>query len=139
MKALYFLNKKGLLGEGLNTPIVPKKSDWYEEVNPTRLIKSFDFESYEQASFFVSALMRFANKIDHHPQITISNTGSVLVETYTQALNDITEQDIRITKMANQIFRDAMFAIPTPAEEVADDSNDERLTEGYHFDWTTGW
>ena len=64
---------------------------------------------------------------------------SVLVETYTHELNDVSAQDIRLTKMADQIYKDSRYIGEEIAEEQTDDVNDERLSEGYRFDWTTDW
>ena len=72
MKTLYFLNRGELLSESMTVPIKPKQSNWYREVNPTRMIRSFEFDSYEKLMFFVSQTMRFASKIGHHPNITIN-------------------------------------------------------------------
>jgi len=139
MKTLYFLNKGDLIGESMNVPIKPKQSDWYKEVNPTRMIRSFEFDSYEALMFFVSQTMRFANKIEHHPNITIMGDKSVLIETYTHELNDVSSQDMRIIRMTDQIYRDATYVGEEPEAEQTDDDNDERLSEGYRFDWTTDW
>jgi pterin-4a-carbinolamine dehydratase len=139
MKTLYFLNKGDLIGESMNVPIKPKQSDWYKEVNPTRMIRSFEFDSYESLMFFVSQTMRFANKIEHHPNITIMGDKSVLVETYTHELNDVSSQDMRIIRMTDQIYRDATYVGEEPEVEQANDDNDERLSERYRFDWTTDW
>jgi len=139
MKTLYFLNKGDLIGESMNVPIKPKQSDWYKEVNPTRMIRSFEFDSYEALMFFVSQTMRFSNKIEHHPNITIMGDKSVLIETYTHELNDVSSQDMRIIRMTDQIYRDATYVGEEPEAEQTDDDNDERLSEGYRFDWTTDW
>ena len=102
MKTLYFLNRGEILSEAQFVPIKPKSSDWYKEINPTRLLRSFEFDKYENLIFFVTTTLKYANKINHHPQITIEGDSSVLIETYTHMLNDISEQDIRLTKIINQ-------------------------------------
>jgi hypothetical protein len=68
----------------------------------------------------------------------------VLVTTYTHSLQDITEQDVRIKKMSDQIYSDAVYSATDfqdtdNAEQEENVNNDERLTEGYRFDWTTDW
>lgn len=139
MKTLYFLNKGDLLSESMTVPIKPVKMRWCKEVNPTRLIRSFEFDSYEKLMFFVSQLMRFSDRLGHHPNIAIMGDKSVLVETYTHELNDVSDQDFRVTKMADQIYKDTRYIGEDLAEEQTDDVNDERLVEGYRFDWTTDW
>lgn len=139
MKTLYFLNKGDLLSESMTLPIKPVKMRWCQEVNPTRLVRSFEFETYEKLTFFVEQLMRFSGRLGHHPNIMIMGDKSVLVETYTHELNDVTDQDIRVTKMADQIYKDSRYIGEELAEDGIDDNNDERLSEGYRFDWTTNW
>jgi pterin-4a-carbinolamine dehydratase len=139
MKTLYFLNKGDLLSESMTVPIKPVKMRWCKEVNPTRLIRSFEFDSYEKLMFFVTQLMRFSDRLGHHPNIAIMGDKSVLVETYTHELNDVSDQDFRVTKMADQIYKDTRYIGEDLAEEQTDDVNDERLVEGYRFDWTADW
>lgn len=88
--------------------------------------------------FFVSTLLSYTKKLDHHPQITIAEGVKVQVETYTHQVNEVTEQDLRIAKMADQLYKDATY-VPPEIEEEENVDNDERLSEGYHFDWTTDW
>jgi hypothetical protein len=78
--------------------------------------------------------MKYAQQIQHHPDILIT-IDQVTVTTYTQYLNDITEQDIRLAKMSDQIYTDVTYV----QDEVSDVNNDERLAERYNFDWTTDW
>lgn len=137
MKTLYFLNRSDILSEVSFVPIKPKSADWHKEVNPTRLVRSFEFESYSNLTYFVLELMKYADKIRHHPNITIG-TDSVLIETWTHDINDVTEQDFRLTKMINQIYRD-IEDFSVQEEEIENVDNDERLAEGYRFDWTTDW
>ncbi len=134
MKTLYFLGNRTLLREQSNLPISPKKSEWIQLENPRRLTRSYFFDEYEQVMIFVQTLMRYVNQIQHHPEIVISE-NQVSVETYTHQLNDVTEQDLRLAKMADQLYIDATY-VPT---EVENDDNDERLTEGYRFNWTADW
>ena len=143
MKTLYFLNRGEILSEAQFVPIKPRSSDWYKEINPTRLLRSFEFDKYENLIFFVTTTLKYANKINHHPQITIEGDSSVLIETYTHMLNDISEQDIRLTKIINQIYLEAAYNHAEDSEEDKEEdvnvNNDERLAEGYRFDWTADW
>lgn len=142
MKTLYFLNRGEILSEAQFVPIKPKSSDWYKEINPTRLLRSFEFDKYENLIFFVTTTLKYANKINHHPQITIEGDSSVLIETYTHTLNDISEQDIRLTRIISQIYLESTYSQAEDSEEKEEETNvnnDERLTERYHFDWTTDW
>jgi len=143
MKTLYFLNRGEILNENQFVPIQPKKSEWIQERDPNRLTREYQFDDYEQIAFFVQTLMSYANRVRHYPVIRVQQDKSVEVITYTSDLFDITEQDMRMTKMADHIYKDATYVAPeqTDARMQGEKNvnNDERLAEGYRFDWTTDW
>lgn len=143
MKTLYFLNRGDVINESQFVPIQPKKSEWVQDRDPNRLSREYQFDDYEQIAFFVKTLMSYANRVKHYPTIKIMQDKTVEVITYTSDLFDITAQDVRMTKMSDQIYKDATYVVPEPTgeEEQGDENvnNDERLAEGYRFDWTTDW
>jgi 4a-hydroxytetrahydrobiopterin dehydratase len=143
MKTLYFLNRGEILSEAQFVPIKAKQSQWVVEKSPNRLTRRYNFEDYNQLVFFVSSLLSYANKLNHYPDLEVGY-DTVLVTTYTHSLQDITEQDVRIKKMSDQIYSDAVYSATDfqdtdNAEQEENVNNDERLTEGYRFDWTTDW
>lgn len=143
MKTLYFLNRGEILNENQFVPIKPKETQWVLEKSPNRMTHRYHFENYDQLVFFVTNLLKYANQINHFPDLEVGY-DSVLVTTYTHSLQDVTEQDIRMSKIADQIFKDATYVPPNASnedeqEEEENVNNDERLTERYRFDWTTDW
>jgi len=143
MKTLYFLNRGEILSEAQFVPIKAKQSQWVVEKSPNRLTRRYNFEDYNQLVFFISSLLSYANKLNHYPDLEVGY-DTVLVTTYTHSLQDITEQDVRIKKMSDQIYSDAVYSATDfqdtdNAEQEENVNNDERLTEGYRFDWTTDW
>ena len=143
MKTLYFLNQGSVLNESQFVPIKVKQSQWVVEKSPNRLTRQYHFEDYSQLVFFVSRLLSYANKLNHYPDLEVGY-DTVLVTTYTHSLQDVTEQDIRITKMSDQIYSDAVYVATDfqdtdDEEQEENDVNDERIAEGYRFDWTVDW
>jgi len=143
MKTLYFLNKGDLLNEGQFVPIEPKETQWALEKSPNRMTRRYHFDTYDQLVFFVSNLLKYANQINHYPDLEVKY-DSVLVTTYTHRLQDVTEQDLRMMKMSDQIYKDSTYIEATADEELEkeedeNDDNDERLSEGYRFNWTAVW
>jgi len=139
MKTLYFLDQRGgrsVLNERAALPIVPKKSEWIHLDNPHRITRTYYFDTYDQVISFVQNLMMYVNQIQHHPELVVK-PDQVTVTTYTHQINDVTEQDLRLSKMADQLYIDTTY-VPVE-DEVEDDDNDERLTERYRFDWTADW
>jgi pterin-4a-carbinolamine dehydratase len=144
MKTLYFLNQREPLRESQFVPIRPKETQWVLEKAPNRMTRRYHFETYDQLVFYVTNLLRYANQINHFPDLEIGY-DTVLVTTYTHSLQDVTEQDTRMTRISDQIFKDAKYVPPEDPEsdeqeeEEEDVDNDERLAEGYRFDWTADW
>ncbi len=144
MKTLYFLNQRGLIRESQFVPITPKETQWVLEKSPNRMTRRYHFDTYDQLVFYVTNLLRYANQINHYPELEIGY-DTVLITTYTHSLQDVTEQDVRMTKTSDQIYKDSTYVPPEEPEvdeqeeEEEDVDNDERLAEGYRFDWTTDW
>jgi len=153
MKTLYFLNKGDLLHENQFVPIKPKITQWVLEKSPNRMTRRYHFDTYDQLVFFVTNLLKYAKQIDHFPDLEVGY-DTVLVTTYTHNLQDVTEQDVRLSKISDQIFNDATYVAPDEEDDLEQDDeeddleqdkgdddvdNDERLSEGYRFDWTTNW
>jgi pterin-4a-carbinolamine dehydratase len=89
MKTLYFLNKGDLLNESQFVPITPKETQWSVEKSPNRMVRRYHFDTYDQLVFFVSNLLKYANQINHYPDLEIGY-DTVLVTTYTHSLQDLT-------------------------------------------------
>jgi 4a-hydroxytetrahydrobiopterin dehydratase len=139
MRTLYFLDQRSatrILNEQSNLPIIPKKSEWIQLEKPNRIARTYFFDSYEQVMQFVQNLMAYVNQIQHHPELVVK-PDQVTVTTCTHQLNDVTEQDLRLSKMADELYIDTTY-VPVESE-VDDDDNDERLAERYRFDWTVDW
>lgn len=141
MKKFDFLKKieTTLLKES-NLPLTPKKSEW-ERINKNgtvSIFREYTFENYEQLMFFVQKSMKYSYKINHFPSFEI-NDESVIVDTTTHNLNDVTEQDLRIAKTFDQLYKDSISIFKRNETKDNVNDNDERHTEGYHFDWTNRW
>ena len=78
------------------------KLDWIEEKN--NLKKSFLFEDFDSSVEFVNKVALVANKLNHHPTITI-NYNKVKIETTTHDEgNIITEKDYQLCEEIDKIF-----------------------------------
>ena len=49
-----------------------------------------------------------ANRVNHHPIITIDH-DSVEITLYTKDINDITESDVGLSKLIDEIFDDIIY------------------------------
>ena len=87
---------------------VESKSTWETLVSPERLRRIYKFENPREVIYFVNELYKYQFKIDHHFLISIENL-QVTVETYTHDLNGVTQQDIKVKKMADDLFEDLNY------------------------------
>ena len=94
------------MGLPKSLPIEAPRSNWDQLEDPNRLIREFEFSSYEQLSFFIESVLRFQEELIHHGDIKI-NHRSVTIEVYTHTSNDITNLDLKYAKEVDMIYKDA--------------------------------
>lgn len=72
------------------------------ELKDGKLVKSFQFSSFMSAIYFVNEVAKVAEKLDHHPIITI-NWKTVRVSLKSFDVDAITKRDIALAKEINDI------------------------------------
>jgi 4a-hydroxytetrahydrobiopterin dehydratase len=72
------------------------------ELKNGKLVKLFQFSSFMNAIFFVNEVAKVAEKLDHHPIITI-NWKTVRVSLKSFDVDAITKRDIALAKEINDI------------------------------------
>ena len=72
------------------------------EVKDGKLVKLFQFSSFMNAIYFVNEVAKVAEKLDHHPIITI-NWNTVRVSLKSFDVDAITKRDITLAKEINDI------------------------------------
>jgi 4a-hydroxytetrahydrobiopterin dehydratase len=75
-------------------------NEW--ELKDGKLVKSFQFSSFMNAIYFVNEVAKVAEKLDHHPIITI-NWKTVRVSLKSFDVDAITKRDITLAKEINNI------------------------------------
>tara|TARA_B100000700_G_C14904446_1_gene789015 strand:- start:581 stop:976 length:396 start_codon:yes stop_codon:yes gene_type:complete len=86
-------------------PIRAKESKWITMENPTRLVRTFMLENSGKVKYFVNELIEYQERNYHHCTVII-NGHDVTIETFTHDLDDITDQDILLSKFCDEIFED---------------------------------
>lgn len=77
--------------------------NWTEENNC--LIKTFEFQTFEDAIDFMNRCSIHISKLDHHPSWTnVYNKVSVELTTHEQG-NVVTEKDIQLAELMDEIFK----------------------------------
>lgn len=78
--------------------------NWKEENNC--LVKTFEFQTFENAIDFINRCSKFISEMDHHPTWkNIYNSVSVELTTHDQG-NVVTEKDIELAKKMDEIFKE---------------------------------
>ncbi len=62
------------------------------------LIKKFEFKDFSSAIKFVNGIMKFANRLDHHPDILIYNYNKVKIILFTHSKKKVTNKDYLLAK-----------------------------------------
>ena len=100
------VSRKSTIDAGL--PILASESEWSTLSGPSRLYRSFEFESPAKLKYFVNEMLEYQQASQHHCTMTIQY-DTVEVETYTHDVNNVTTQDLKLAKFADEIYEDTRF------------------------------
>jgi 4a-hydroxytetrahydrobiopterin dehydratase len=84
--------------ESLN-PDLP--SGWLKSGN--LILREFKFKDFLTAMGFINGCGEIANKLDHHPRMTI-DYDKVLIETYTHDKGEVTHKDLELADRINLLY-----------------------------------
>ena len=91
-----------MLSDGEIEKSIREELDNEWELKDGKLVKSFQFSSFMNAIYFVNEVAKVAEKLDHHPIITI-NWKTVRVSLKSFDVDAITKRDIALAKEINAI------------------------------------
>jgi 4a-hydroxytetrahydrobiopterin dehydratase len=74
------------------------------ELKDGKIVKSFQFTSFMNAIEFVNEIARVAERLDHHPIITI-NSKTVKLSLKSFDVNAITKRDIGLAKEIEKVVK----------------------------------
>ena len=89
-------------------PIEAKSSDWVTIPDPERIVKVFNFLTFNHMSYFINELMRHQEEVQHHAKITIG-FRDITVESYTHDIESVTRQDLALAEYCDEIYGDVIF------------------------------
>ena len=98
-------------------PITPKSFTWERVTDPDRLMKTFEFDSHKEMTYFVQEILLFQEDFDHYGKMTV-DFPKVVLEVYTHDVNNITELDTEYASAADQIRKDVFDYRSTEEDEV---------------------
>ena len=104
---LDFINRQMKFND---VPVEAEESTW-QEFDYGKYIaiqKSFIMKNHDHLLYFINEVLKESNPIDHHPVITIDHMNIDLV-LYTKDYNDVTEVDIKLSKIVDEVYNDIFF------------------------------
>ena len=76
--------------------------DW--EIQNNRLTKSFTFENQTQLADFFLKVAKYADKIGHHPDVSVFQCSKIKIELFTHDKQDITKLDYELAKEIDLLY-----------------------------------
>ena len=105
--SLDFINRQMKFND---VPVEAEESTW-QEFDYGKYIaiqKSFIMKNHDHLLYFINEVLKESNRIDHHPVITIDHMN-IDVVLYTKDYNDVTEVDIKLSKIVDEVYNDIFF------------------------------
>ncbi|MGC2428315.1 MAG: 4a-hydroxytetrahydrobiopterin dehydratase [Nitrososphaeraceae archaeon] len=91
-----------LSNDEIESNIVDLDNGW--ELKDGKIVKSFQFASFMNAIEFVNEIAKVAERLDHHPIITI-NRKSVKLSLKSFDIDAITKRDIGLAKEIEKVVK----------------------------------
>ncbi|HJM17798.1 MAG TPA: 4a-hydroxytetrahydrobiopterin dehydratase [Candidatus Poseidoniia archaeon] len=77
---------------------------WDYDSDDKILIRETMFKNFMEAMGFLNKLAEVAEKLDHHPDMTLCEYNRVIITTTTHDAGGITDNDIRLTQGFEEIL-----------------------------------
>ncbi|HEC65043.1 MAG TPA: 4a-hydroxytetrahydrobiopterin dehydratase [bacterium] len=71
-----------------------------------KLTKEFEFKDFKEAINFVNNVGKIAEKLDHHPDISLYDYKFVMIATISHDVNKITERDHKLANTIDKLIND---------------------------------
>lgn len=93
------------------TPIEPSKDSPWERtggIYKERLERIYEFKNLRTLIYFMNESLKFQEKINHHAMMTINHL-KVKVELHTTSLNQVTQQDLKLSAYFDELYEDTQY------------------------------
>ena len=91
-----------LSNDEIESKVAELDHDW--ELKDEKIVKSFQFSSFMDAIEFVNEIARIAERLDHHPIITI-NWKTVKLSLKSFDVDAITKRDINLAEEIEKVIK----------------------------------
>ena len=94
--------------DGEEVPIeINKKPNWdvHTDASGCFMKKSYLFSTNKHLTYFISEVLRESDENFHHPEILIKK-DKVDIVLFTEQVNDVTEQDMKLSKIFDDVYNE---------------------------------
>ena len=104
---LDFINRQMTFND---VPVEAREGEWTEVNfdNYTAIQKTYIMKNNDHLIYFLNEIIKESNRINHHPKIVIDHL-KIDIEIYTKDYNNVTESDVALSKIINEIYNDIFF------------------------------
>ena len=93
-----------------DAPIEAEKSKWqvFNYGDYTALNRTYQFKSKEHLKYFIIESLNESERLNHDIKMTIEGM-SIDIVTYTHDFNDVTDTDLKLSRIIDEIYQDIFF------------------------------
>jgi 4a-hydroxytetrahydrobiopterin dehydratase len=100
------LNESTIPDERL--PVDVSSGNWDTIQDPERIIRRFEFETFNKLKYFIDTILDFQERTNHHANIDI-RFRDVIVTSFTHDIERVTELDLELAKFCDEVYDDTRF------------------------------
>jgi 4a-hydroxytetrahydrobiopterin dehydratase len=104
---LDFINRQMKFSD---VPVEAKESSWteFDHGAYTAIEKLYTMKDNDHLIYFINEILKESQRINHHPKIMIDHMN-VDISLYTKDINDVTESDIKLSRIIDEVYNDIFF------------------------------
>ena len=104
---LNFISRQMLSSD---VPVKPSVASWetFDYGDYTCIEKKYNFGSFHHLLYFVNEVLTAGNRLSHDPNLSIVGLD-IDVKLYTHDINDVTDADLKLSKIIDEIFEDIFY------------------------------
>jgi pterin-4a-carbinolamine dehydratase len=91
-------------------PIKAEEAKWENKKDNYKhyIERIYTFHTHKHMLYFINESIKKAYEVSHHPEMLITQ-NEIVVILYTHDVNDVTEQDIKLSRYFDDIYDDIIY------------------------------
>ena len=93
-----------------DTPIKPEEATWENKKDNYKhyIERIYKFHTHKHMLYFINETIKKSHEVNHHPEMFVTE-NEIVVTLYTHDINDVSEQDIKLSKYFDDIYDDIVY------------------------------